>query len=102
MTTKHIWFSVALMVAVMTASGAQVHGVPQRDDLSAEALLGAALHQEEVEGNLDAAIATYQELLARPGTSPALAANALVRMAACYETLGRPEAREPRGAASPC
>ena len=93
MTTKHSWFRVAFMAAVMTAGGAQVRGVQQPDDLSADALLGAALHQEEVEGNLEAAIATYQELLARPGTSPALAANALVRMAACYETLGRPEAR---------
>ena len=94
MTTKYLWFSVACMTAVMTAGGAQVHGGQQRDDLSADALLGAALHQEEVEGDLDAAIGTYQELLARPGISPALAANALVRMAACYETLGRPKARD--------
>ena len=94
MTTKHSWFRVAFLAAVMTAGGAQVHGVQQPDDLSADALLGAALHQEEVEGNLEAAIATYQELLARPGTSPALAAAALVRMAGCYEKLGEPAARE--------
>ena len=94
MTTKHNWFRVAFMAAVMTAGGAQVHGVQQPDAQSADALLGAALHQEEVEGNLEAAIATYQALLARPGTSPALAAAALVRMAGCYEKLGEPEARE--------
>ena len=92
MTTKRIWFCVAVLTTVITAGGALTRSAAQQDDPSAEALLGAALHQEEVEGNLDAAIGTYQELLARPGVSPALAANALVRMAACYETLGRPEA----------
>lgn len=38
---------------------------------SADVLLGAALHQEEVEGNIEAAIKTYKKLLAEfPGNRP--------------------------------
>jgi Tol biopolymer transport system component len=61
---------------------------------SAEVLLGAALHQEEVEGNLEAAIETYKKLLAdRPGNRP-IAAQALLHMGRCYEKLGQDEARK--------
>ncbi len=61
---------------------------------SADVLLGAALHQEEVEGNLEAAIATYKKLLAEfPGNRP-LAAQAQFRIGMCYEKLGRREAQK--------
>ena len=59
---------------------------------SADVLLGAALHQEEVEGNLEAAVETYKKLLAEfPGNRP-LAAQAQFRIGMCYEKLGRREA----------
>jgi len=61
---------------------------------SPEALLGAALHQEEVEGNLDAAIATYKKVLAQHGSNRALAARAQFRIGVCYEKLGQAEARK--------
>ena len=61
---------------------------------SSEALLGAALHQEEVEGNLEAAIATYKKVLAQPAGNRALAARAQFRLGVCYEKLGQGEARK--------
>jgi len=61
---------------------------------SADVLLGAALHQEEVEGNLEAAIETYKKLLAEfPGNRP-LAAQAQLHLGLCYEKLGLKQAQE--------
>lgn len=61
---------------------------------SADVLLGAALHQEEVEGNLEAAIETYKKILeSYPGNRP-IAAKALLQMGRCYEKLGTDEARK--------
>lgn len=59
---------------------------------SADVLLGAALHQEEVEGNLEAAIETYKKLLAEYPDNRPLAAQAQFRIGMCYEKLGRREA----------
>ena len=65
---------------------------------SADVLLGAALHQEEVEGNIEAAIKTYKKLLAEfPGNRP-LAAEAQFRIGMCYERLGEAQAKEARTA----
>jgi Tol biopolymer transport system component len=65
---------------------------------SADVLLGAALHQEEVEGNLEAAIETYKKLLAEfPGNRP-LAAQAQLHLGFCYEKLGEAQAKEARTA----
>jgi Tol biopolymer transport system component len=61
---------------------------------SAEVLLGAALHQEEVEGNLEAAIETYKKLLADYPDNRPVAARALLQMGRCYEKLGTDEARK--------
>jgi Tol biopolymer transport system component len=61
---------------------------------SAEVLLGAALHQEEVEGNLEAAIETYKKLLAEYPDNRPLAAQAAFRIGMCYERLGRREAQK--------
>ena len=60
---------------------------------SAEVLLGAALHQEEVEGNLEAAIRTYKKILAEFPDNRPIAARALLQMGRCYEKLGTDEAR---------
>ena len=61
---------------------------------SADVLLGAALHQEEVEGNYEAAIETYKKLLAGYPDNRPLAAQALFRIGMCYEKLGRQEAQK--------
>ncbi len=67
---------------------------PAQQSQSAEVLLGAALHQEEVEGKLEAAIATYQKLLAAHPDNRALAAEAQFRIGMCFERLGRREAQK--------
>src|SRR5437764_1024371 len=59
-----------------------------------ESMLGAALHQEEVQGDLKGAIAAYQKVVAMPGVSRKTAAEALVRMGQCYEKLGNTESRK--------
>src|SRR5258708_29359484 len=59
-----------------------------------ESMLGAALHQEEVQGDLKGAIAAYQKVVAAPGVSRKIAAEALVRMGQCYEKLGDAESRK--------
>src|SRR5260221_7248680 len=61
---------------------------------SPESMLGAALHQEEVQGDLKGAIAAYQKVVATPGVSRKTAAEALVRMGQCYEKLGDSESRK--------
>ena len=50
-----------------------------------EAALGAALHQEEVQGDLNGAIASYQKLLASRGLSRKVAAEALYHLGLCYQ-----------------
>ena len=59
-----------------------------------ESMLGAALHQEEVQGDLKGAIAAYQKVVAVPGVSRKTAAGAPVRMGQCYEKLGDAESRK--------
>src|SRR5205814_2531504 len=59
-----------------------------------ESMLGAALHQEEVQGDLKGAIAAYQKVVAAPGVSRKTAAEALVRVGQCYEKLGNVESRK--------
>src|SRR6266542_676142 len=59
-----------------------------------ESMLGAAMHQEEVQGDLKGAIAAYQKVVAAKGVSRKTAAEALVRMGQCYEKLGDTESRK--------
>ena len=61
---------------------------------SPDALLGQALHEEEVEGRLQNAIALYQKVLKAPGVTRAQAGRAQFRIGACYERLGLGEARK--------
>ncbi|MFC2156619.1 tetratricopeptide repeat protein [Acidobacteriota bacterium] len=61
---------------------------------SADVLLGAALHQEEVEGDYEAAIETYMKLLAEYPDNRRMAAQAQFRIGKCYEKLGRKEAQK--------
>jgi Tol biopolymer transport system component len=61
---------------------------------TAEALLGAALHEERVTGNLQAAIGGYRKALAAKGVSRQVAAQAQYHIGLCYERLGNQEARK--------
>lgn len=57
----------------------------------AEVLLQAAIKQELVEGDLKGAIEQFQKIA--QSSSPEVAAQALLHMAACYDKLGQDEAR---------
>ena len=78
--------------ALVLTGGAQLSSTqgPQ----TPEALLGAAIHQDDAEGNLEAAIESYKTFLARYGDNRSLAVQALLRMGQAYERLGRPDARD--------
>ena len=88
MTRKQLAFSLTLILATPLLAA-----LPQKEK-TAEILLGAALHQEEVEGNLEAAIATYEKILSEHSAKRALAARAQLHIGICYEKLGKPQARE--------
>lgn len=60
---------------------------------SPEAMLGAAMHQERVTGNLQAAIDGYRKVLAAKGVPRHIAAQAQYHIGVCYEKLGNQEAR---------
>ena len=71
--------------------GAAFYAAAQR---SPESVLGQALHQEEIEGDLKGAIATYQKVVAMKGVSHKTAAEALLHLGRCYERLGDNDARK--------
>ena len=60
---------------------------------TAEGLLGTAQYQEQVEGKLEQAIATYKKVLAAPDASTSQKARAQLHIGLCYERLGLEEAR---------
>ena len=59
-----------------------------------EVRLKATMHQELVDGDLQAAIEQYKDIVARAGGHRAVAAKALLQMGYAYEKLGRSEARD--------
>ena len=60
---------------------------------SAEALMGAAQHAEDVDGNLEAAIAGYRKVVAAADASRSLKARALLQIGRLLERRGVQEAR---------
>jgi Tol biopolymer transport system component len=56
--------------------------------------LRAAIETEEVDGDLEAAIAQYRQIVESAGTDRAVAAKALLRLGGCHEKLGQEEAAE--------
>ena len=86
--------TLILIIALAMAAALLPANSPAQQNESAEVLLGAALHQEEVEGNLEAAIKTYQEVLAEHPDNRPIAARALLQIGQCYERLGKDEARK--------
>jgi len=90
---KRTLIACAVLLAILTLTAvAQKTTTSKSND--AEALLGAAIHQEEVEGNLDGAIASYKKFLSQYGNNRPLAAKAQYHMGLVYEKLGNAEARK--------
>ncbi|MFZ2053312.1 MAG: tetratricopeptide repeat protein [Candidatus Aminicenantales bacterium] len=81
------------MIALALAMVLPVLAAAAQKSQSAEVLLGAALHQEEVEGNFEAAIETYKKILTDYPDNRPIAARALLQMGRCYEKLGKSGAR---------
>lgn len=78
------------LAAVMFATGVMVEAQAPR---SADAQMKLAQQKAEVEGDLKGAIDEYRKVVAAAGSNRALAAEALVRMADCYQKLGVTEAQ---------
>ena len=76
-------FAVLLTVSALLTTSLLVARVPAS---SLETRFKAAIHAEEIEGNLEKAIVQYTEL-SRSGDRP-VAARALLRLAECYRKLG--------------
>ena len=79
----------------MDGDGCNVHepgGAAERG--SAELQFKAAMHKEQVEGDLKGAIEQYRKIIEQYAANRKVAADALVRMALCYEKLGSAEARQ--------
>jgi Tol biopolymer transport system component len=85
--------SVALAGIVMLSAGIlAASSVPQGEDPAV--LLRAAIEKEEVDGNLEAAITQYKQIVKVAGTNRPVAAQALLRLGGCYEKRGPEEARK--------
>jgi Tol biopolymer transport system component len=80
-------------VLLMLACGAWVLAAQQKP-VSADVLLGQALHQEQNEGRLEDAIVTYRKVLVAADATREQKARAQFRIGACYERLGLGEARK--------
>ncbi len=80
---------VAVVVTLAFVACVSV-GLFAQTSRTADVAFKAAQHIEEVEGNLRGAIDAYATLA--QGSDRAIAAQALVRMAGCYEKLGTAEA----------
>ena len=83
----NIW-TIALVLTVLVAASLAAGQTADR----VEVRLKAAMHQELVDGDLQAAIEQYQDIVARAGGNRAVAAKALLQMGHAYEKLGRSEA----------
>jgi Tol biopolymer transport system component len=82
-----------LLIAVVLTAGSQLTGA-QQNAAQAEKLLASAEHKATVDGDLKGAIAEYTKIIAAAGSNRALAAEALVRMAECYQKLGDSESQK--------
>src|SRR5512139_3644661 len=85
MTRTTRFFAIAMLAAGL---------VPAQTERSAEVQLKAAMHKEQVEGDLKAAIKLYQRIVEESAANRAVAAKALLQMGQCYEKLGQADARK--------
>ena len=83
---RHKWM-------LATASALALTMAARGQSNKAEALLGAGLHQEEVDGNCKEAIKTYQKVIQEKNAPKHIAARAQLHIGACHEKLGQREAR---------
>ena len=85
MTRTTRFFTISMLAAGLALAQAE---------RSAEVQLKAAMHKEQVEGDLKAAIKLYQSIVEKFAGDKAVAAKALLQMGQCYEKLGQADARK--------
>ncbi len=93
MKPKIISFCTALVALLALAAAFSIANSSPQAVQSADAMLGGAIHLEEVKGDLEAAIDAYKRFLAQYGNIEPLAATAQLHLGICYEKLGLREAR---------
>src|ERR1043166_6197135 len=76
-----------LVLLTLTAALVFAQGSPELE-------LKAAMHKEQVQGDLKGAIAAYQKIVEQHGKNRALVAKALLQMAECHQKLGDAESRK--------
>ena len=79
---------------IITAALALASIVAIAEDKKANVLLQAGIARETVQGDLKGAIEIYDKAVKEAGANRGLAAQALMRMAECYQKLGDAEARK--------
>ena len=85
--------TVALAGIIILSAGLQgLWSAPQQENPAV--LLRAAIEKEEVDGDLNAAIERYKQVIKIAGADRAVAAQALLRLGGCYEKRGPEEARQ--------
>jgi Tol biopolymer transport system component len=82
------WFG--LLIAALLVAGLQPTAARQIS-AQGEKLLAGAQHKATVDGDLKGAIEDYRKIVAGAGADRALAAQALLQMADCYQKLGDAE-----------
>lgn len=87
MTTSHS--TPYVLAAVFFAALALTAPLVAQRVAEPELLLREALHKQQVEGDLPAAIKLYQQIVAAKSASRPVTARALLGLAGCYETLGQ-------------
>ena len=88
---RSILVTAALTLTVLTGLRASPQSPSQTP--APRLLMQQAQHEEIANGNLAAAIALYERVVQAAGKDRALSADALLRMASCYEQLGDPRAK---------
>ena len=78
--------TIALMLTVVAVASLAAGQPAER----VEVRLKAAMHQALVDGDLQAAIEQYADIVARAGGNRTVAAQALLQMGHAYEKLGSP------------
>lgn len=87
------WIGMLVVAGVLVAPQAIAQS-DEKNGEKAEVLLAAAQHKQLVDGDLEAAILDYKNILADYPTNRPIAAKALVEMGECYEKLGQSEAQK--------
>lgn len=86
MKTRSVVFAGAILILALALAGA--------GQQSAEQVYQSGLYEEQVGGNLQKAIAIYQDLLKRYPDSREVAAKAQLHIGLCHEKLGTAEAQK--------